>query len=127
VSASKWDTGPVRFDADHPFGVDGERRREEVDEVRRYIESTDASTLFGSEGAAPQGFALTPVAAIDDILASAQNRDRSSIVTVADDELGPVSLARAVPAFSRTPGRIRHASPRLDEHRAEIIEEWIKP
>ena len=74
----------------------------------------------------PLGFALAPVSCIEELIADPQSQARSSIVWVADDELGEVALAAVVPRFSRTPGQVRHASPKLNQHREEITEQWCK-
>jgi crotonobetainyl-CoA:carnitine CoA-transferase CaiB-like acyl-CoA transferase len=94
------------------------------EDIRTHIESHTAEDLMSE--ACPFGFALAPVSCIDELGASRQYQARSSIVRVPDDELGEVALATVVPRFSRTPGRIAHASPKLDEHRDQIIEDWCE-
>jgi formyl-CoA transferase len=42
-------------------------------------------------------------------------------VTVSDPELGQIPMPGVVPTFSRTPGRIVHAGPRLGEHNDEVF------
>jgi crotonobetainyl-CoA:carnitine CoA-transferase CaiB-like acyl-CoA transferase len=92
------------------------------DRIRQHIQAHPASELLSGPG--PFGFAIAPVSAIDDLLDDRQCQARDSIVRVADDELDEVALAAVVPRFSRTPGRVAHASPKLDEHRSEIVDEW---
>ena len=125
ISASKWGPGPVRFSESNPVGdSDGGERRTEIDEIQRHIEAHTADDLVASNDQ-PHGFSLTPVMSIDELLADEHCRMRSSIVVIRDDELEEVALAGVVPKFSRTPGHIAHASPRLDEHRAQIMHDWL--
>jgi hypothetical protein len=42
-------------------------------------------------------------------------------VTVSDPELGQIPMPGVVPTFSRTPGRIVHAGPRLGEYNDEVF------
>jgi succinyl-CoA---D-citramalate CoA-transferase len=125
MSASKWGPGPVRFSESNPVGdCDGVDRRAEINSIQRQIQAHTADDLVASNDH-PHGFSVTPVMSIDELLADAHCRMRSSIVMVRDDELGEVALAGVVPKFSRTPGYIAHASPKLDEHRAQIMHDWL--
>ena len=82
-------------------------------------------TICSTSGDHPHGFSLAPVMSIDELFESGQCAARSSIIRVPDDELGEVALSGVVPKFGRTPGRVAHASPRLDEHRAEVLADWL--
>ena len=47
---------------------------------------------------------------------------RGNIVAVDDAELnGPLKMQNVVGNFSRTPGKIKHAGPKLGEHNKEIF------
>ena len=47
---------------------------------------------------------------------------RDNIIAVDDEELGgPLKMQNVVGKFSRTPGEIRHAGPKLGEHNFEIL------
>ena len=47
---------------------------------------------------------------------------RNNIIAVDDEELGgPLKMQNVVGKFSRTPGEIRHAGPKLGEHNFEIL------
>ena len=46
---------------------------------------------------------------------------RPSIITVDDEELGPIKMQNVFPFLSRTPGRVRHAGPKLGQHNEEIL------
>ncbi len=67
--------------------------------------------------------AIGPIYDIAQIFGDPQFRARDSITSVDDAELGPLRMQNVFPALSRTPGRIRHAGPRLGEHTAEILDE----
>ncbi|MGQ3076115.1 MAG: CoA transferase, partial [Ferrovibrionaceae bacterium] len=45
------------------------------------------------------------------------------IVSVPDDELGTVRMQSVVPAFSETPGAVRHAGPSLGQHNQAVFRE----
>jgi crotonobetainyl-CoA:carnitine CoA-transferase CaiB-like acyl-CoA transferase len=113
VSASKWSTAGRPLTAPDEIGA-----------IRDHIESHTSHALMAEDS--PLGFALAPVSCVEELGADAHCQARSSIVRVADDELGEVALAGIVPRFARTPGRISHASPKLDEHHAEIVRQWGK-
>ena len=64
--------------------------------------------------------AIAPVYDIEQIFRDPQYLARPSIVTVPDEELGPLRMQNVFPFLSRTPGRIRHAGPKLGQHNEEI-------
>ncbi|MCA0243591.1 MAG: CoA transferase [Proteobacteria bacterium] len=63
---------------------------------------------------------FSPIYDIADIFADPHYAARQAIVTVPDDELGPVKMQSVVPAFSRTPGAVRHAGPSLGQHNETV-------
>ena len=51
---------------------------------------------------------------------------RDNIVSVEDKELkGPLKMQNVVGNFSRTPGKIKHAGPKLGEHNKEILVDML--
>lgn len=50
---------------------------------------------------------------------------RESVTTVADADLGPLRMQNVFPRLSRTPGRIRHAGPRMGEHQDDVLGELV--
>lgn len=66
---------------------------------------------------------FSPIYDIADIFRDAHFAARHAIVTVPDHELGPVKMQSVVPAFSATPGEVRHAGPSLGQHNAEVYGE----
>lgn len=67
--------------------------------------------------------AIAPVNDIAQIFQDPQFAAREDIVTVDDDELGPVKMQNVFPRLSETPGEIRHTGARLGEHNADVYEE----
>jgi formyl-CoA transferase len=65
--------------------------------------------------------AIGPVYDAAQILQDPQYLARESVTTVQDADLGPLKMQNVFPRMLRTPGRIKHAGPRIGEHQAEII------
>ncbi len=65
--------------------------------------------------------AISPVNDIAQIFADPHIQARENIVPIADDELGTLRMQDVVGKFSRTPGEIRSAGPRLGQHNREIL------
>lgn len=68
----------------------------------------------------------SPIYSIADVFADPHIQAREAIVSVPDDELGPVKMQCVVPRFSRTPGRVASAGPSLGQHNAEIYSGQLK-
>lgn len=77
-----------------------------LDEILRVLEEAEA--------------VAGPVYDVRHILVDPHYRARNDIVTVPDAELGEIPMPAILPKFSRTPGRIEHAGPRLGEHNEAI-------
>ena len=67
--------------------------------------------------------AIAPVYDIAQIFADPQYRAREAITRVDDEDLGPLRMQNVFPKLSRTPGAIRFAGARIDQHRDEILAE----
>ena len=80
----------------------------------------DLLALFDSFDAA-----VAPCNSIAEIFEDPHFQARENIVAVDDSELdGPIRMQNVVGKFSRTPGRIRHAGPRLGaDNRAILVEQ----
>jgi crotonobetainyl-CoA:carnitine CoA-transferase CaiB-like acyl-CoA transferase len=63
---------------------------------------------------------FSPIYDIADIFRDPHFAARQAIISVPDDELGPVKMQSVVPAFSATPGEVRHAGPSLGQHNDEV-------
>jgi len=67
--------------------------------------------------------AIAPIYDIEQIFHDPQIVARESITTVEDEDLGPVRMQNVFPLLSRTPGAIRFAGGRIDQHREQILDE----
>jgi formyl-CoA transferase len=65
--------------------------------------------------------ALAPVQDISQIIEDEHFIAREAIVSVEDEEWGPVRMPGVVPRFSRTPGKIKWSGARLGRHQDEIL------
>ncbi|MFI6043798.1 CaiB/BaiF CoA transferase family protein [Nocardia sp. NPDC051321] len=79
----------------------------ETDEVIREFEQAQA--------------AIAPIYTAADILDDPQYRALESIITLLDDELGPIRMQNVLFRLSGTPGRIRWTGPPLGAHTAEVL------
>jgi crotonobetainyl-CoA:carnitine CoA-transferase CaiB-like acyl-CoA transferase len=69
---------------------------------------------------------MAPCHNIADIFEDPHYAARENIIAVEDEELGgPIRMQNVVGKFSRTPGRIRTAGPRLGGHNKEILVEEL--
>ncbi len=62
------------------------------------------------------GVTAGPILTVDELSKDPHVRERQSLVSVDDMELGSVLMHNVCPRLSETPGRIRSASPALGEH-----------
>lgn len=69
--------------------------------------------------------AAAPVYEITDLVADEQLRHREVFVSVADDELGAMTVQAPVPRFSAHAGRVDSLGPRLGEHNAEVYRDLL--
>jgi formyl-CoA transferase len=68
-----------------------------------------------------EGAAIAPVYDVNQIFGDPHYSAREDIIGVPDEELGPVRMQNVVAKLSNTPGKVRHAGPRLGEHNREIL------
>lgn len=110
--------------ADPRFALNADRvaHRAELDRiVGDAIGQLNLAALRERLSAHQVGF--SPISDIADVFADEHLKAREAIVTVADDELGPVRMQNVVPRFSATPGRVRSAGPALGNHNDEVWRE----
>ena len=117
-----------------PGTADDPRFRTNADRVR-HIEEVDAivggwiarhtlkEVLDAFEKAEA---AIGPVYDIAQICEDPQYLARESITTVDDADLGPLRMQNVFPRMLRTPGRIRHAGPRIGAHQREVLDELVE-
>lgn len=60
-----------------------------------------------------------------DMLEDPHFRERHSIVTVSDSEIGPIPMPNVVPQLYETPGAVRWPGVGHDQNRAEILQDWL--
>ena len=65
--------------------------------------------------------AIGPVYDIAQIMEDPQYEARDDIVTIEDEDLGPIKMTNAFPYLSLTPGQVRHAGPRKGQHNEDIL------
>jgi formyl-CoA transferase len=110
---------------DQPWFASGATRAEHADEldeavgawIRRRTRSEVMQAFESAEAA------VAPVYDVADVLEDPQYAALESIVTVPDEELGPVRMQNVLFRLSETPGTIHRAGPRLGEHTREIFAE----
>jgi crotonobetainyl-CoA:carnitine CoA-transferase CaiB-like acyl-CoA transferase len=99
---------PTRF----PGMAERLARRDELDGVvQAWVGARDAAEALATLDAAEVPCAL--VSSVRDLFEDPQVKARENIVTVPDPVLGTVHLPGVVPRLTGTPGRIRHAGPRV--------------
>jgi crotonobetainyl-CoA:carnitine CoA-transferase CaiB-like acyl-CoA transferase len=101
-------------------GADRARHADELDEaVGSWIAQRDREEVVAAFEKAEA--AVAPIYTAADVLADPQYAALGSIVSVDDDELGPVRFQNVPFRLSETPGRVRTTGPRLGEHTAEVL------
>jgi len=108
--------------ADDPRYRHSPERIERADELEallaEWVASHDFADLEARLDAAnvPFGGIYTAADIVDDPHYAA----RENLVTVADDELGEVTMPGVIPKLGATPGRVTHAGPPIGAHNAEV-------
>ena len=64
--------------------------------------------------------AIGPAYTTDQIFDDPQYQAREDIITLEDEDLGPIRMTNAFPVMSETPAKVRHAGPRKGQHNQEI-------
>jgi crotonobetainyl-CoA:carnitine CoA-transferase CaiB-like acyl-CoA transferase len=108
---------------DEPWFASGATRAEHADELDAAVGAWIAErsrdqvvTAFEQAEAA-----VAPIYTAADVLADPQFAALGSIVTIEDEELGPVRFQNVPFRLSETPGRVRSTGPRLGQHTAEVL------
>jgi crotonobetainyl-CoA:carnitine CoA-transferase CaiB-like acyl-CoA transferase len=117
--------GRPEFLAEPWFSSGAERAKhaDELDEaVGGWIAERDRDEVVAAFEKAQA--AVAPIYDVRDVLADPQFQALSSIVTVPDDELGPLRMQNVLFRLSDTPGEIRRAGPALGQHTAEVLAEY---
>ncbi|ORA17486.1 CaiB/BaiF CoA transferase family protein [Mycobacterium asiaticum] len=113
--------------ANHADFSDPQRRLARAGEVDAVVADwvaarslSDAMTILEAHDVA-----AAPVYDITDLVRDAQLAHRGVFVTVADDELGPMTVQAPVPRFSAAEATIDHLGPKLGQHNAEVYGELL--
>ena len=108
---------------DEPWFATGGQRAQHADElddaVGAWIAERDRDEVVAAFEKAEA--AVAPIYTAADVLDDPQYAALGSVVTVDDDELGPIRFQNVPFRLSETPGRVRTAGPRLGEHTAEVL------
>lgn len=105
-----------------PRFADNESRIAHVEALDAIVQEWTASRPLNDllQTLQDAGAVAGPVYDVPRILADPQYEAREDVITVADHELGEIPMPAVIPKFSRTPGRVAHAGPRLGEHNEAI-------
>lgn len=110
---------------DEPWFASGASRAEHVEEldeaVGSWIAARDRDEVV--EAFEKAEAAVAPIYTAADVLADPHFNALGSIVTIDDDELGPVRFQNTPFRLSETPGSVRTTGPRLGAHTAEVLDE----
>ena len=71
------------------------------------------------------GVPCGPVNTVDKVVTDPQVQAREMIVSVEDPEAGTIKMAGVPIKLSGTPGKVQGRAPRLGEHTAEVLAEWL--
>ncbi|PRX98147.1 CaiB/BaiF CoA transferase family protein [Allonocardiopsis opalescens] len=92
-------------------------------ELRRWVAERDAETCLRAFERAE--VVASKVFSMADIMADPTYAERGDIVTVDDEDLGPVKMQNVVPRFENRPGRVWRTGPALGADNALVYEEWL--
>jgi crotonobetainyl-CoA:carnitine CoA-transferase CaiB-like acyl-CoA transferase len=71
------------------------------------------------------GIAAGPVQDTEDLWRDPQLRSRGAIVEQSHPDIGLVEFPNSPDRMSRSPGAVQRRAPRLGEHSAEVVREWL--
>ncbi len=108
---------------DEPWFAAGSTRAQHADElddaVGAWIAQRDRDDVVDAFEKAEA--AVAPIYTAADVLADPQYAALESVVSVDDDELGPVRMQNVPFRLSETPGSVRTSGPPLGTHTAEVL------
>jgi len=107
---------------DEPWFASAGQRVQHADELNEMVASWIAQRELAEVARAFEeaGAALAPVYDVADLLADPQIKALQSIITVDDDDLGPLKMQNVMFRMSETPGEIRFAGRRLGQDNAAV-------
>jgi crotonobetainyl-CoA:carnitine CoA-transferase CaiB-like acyl-CoA transferase len=108
---------------DEPWFATGTQRAEHADEldeaVGGWIARHDRDEVIAEFEKAQA--AVAPIYDVRDVLADPQFQALNSVVTVPDEELGPLKMQNVLFRLSETPGQIRSSGPRIGRDTADVL------
>ena len=98
--------------------------RQELNQVlQEWIGSRSLEEVM--QALVPSGGVVGPVYDMAQIVEDPHYNAREDIIEIDDSELGRTKMLGIVPKFSRTPGQVFHAGPRVGEHNAQVYGSWL--
>ena len=105
-----------------PRFLDNRQRGENVDAlddviaawIREHTLAEAMDTFVAHEAAA------APVYSVADLVADPHFQARKVVVSIDDQDLGPIRMQAPTPRLSKTPGRIKFSGPHIGQHNHEI-------
>jgi len=109
--------------AEEPWFRSGPERAKHSDELDAIVggwiaqrDLDEVSRAFDEVGAA-----VAPVYDVAQVVADPQYRALDSVITVNDDDLGPIKMQNLLFRMSATPGKVRHPGRRLGQDTDEVL------
>lgn len=93
------------------------------DGLREWIGQYDAEYCLSTMD--DMGVVASKVYHIDDILADPVFAERDIIVSVDDDELGPVRMQGVIPQFATSPSAVWRTGPALGPDNNLVYQQWL--
>ena len=111
---------------DEPWFASGARRAEHADELDEAVGSWIAARTREevTEAFEAAHAAVAPIYDMSDIFEDPQYQALETIVTVDDEELGPIRFQNVPFRLSETPGEVRWSGPRLGRDTATVLGEY---
>ena len=98
--------------------------RQELNQVlQEWIGSRSLEEVM--QALVPSGGVVGPVYDMAQIVEDPHYNAREDIIEIDDSELGRTKMLGIAPKFSRTPGQVFHAGPRVGEHNAQVYGSWL--
>ena len=106
-----------------PRFVDNRTRLVHVDALDEFVQTAVAGFDFADlmQRFERSDAAVAPVYDVAQTFEDPHFQARENVVTVHDDDLGPMRMQNVVGKLSRTPGRVRRAGPQLGQHNRQIL------
>ena len=73
----------------------------------------------------PAGGVVGPVYDSSQIVRDPHYLEREDVLEIEDPDLGRTIMPGVVPKFTETPGAVEHGGPRLGEHNAQVLGNWL--